>query len=286
MTRPITAQTRIAGVVGHPVRHSLSPVIHNAWIEAAGLDAVYLAFAPPREGFCRLVDGLRGGTALGLNVTLPFKEEALALADDASPAAASAGAANLLVMAEDGSIRADNTDGIGLIAALKGAGFDPGAGRCVVLGAGGAARGAVLALLEAGAPQVDVLNRTRARVEALAALDPRVSAHDWTDRTPLEDAAALINATSLGMIGQPPLELELGALPRQAVVMDMVYKPLKTELLAAAERRGQRIADGLAMLIGQAEPSFQALFGQPPPTGVDVRAICVKALSEKALGEA
>ena len=280
MTGPITAQTRIAGVVGHPVRHSLSPVIHNAWIEAAGLDAVYLAFAPPRGGFAPLVDGLRGGTVLGLNVTLPFKEEALTLADEASPAAASAGAANLLLLAENGSIRADNTDGIGLIAALEGAGFNPAAGRCVVLGAGGAARGAVLALLEAGAPEVAVLNRTRARVDALAALDARVSAHDWTDRAPLEGAAALINATSLGMIGQPPLEIELNAVPRQAVVMDMVYKPLKTELLVAAERRGHRIADGLGMLIGQAAPSFRAMFGQAPPAGVDVRALCEKALGE------
>ena len=244
--RTITAETRIAGVIGHPVRHSLSPVIHNAWIDAADLDAVYLAFAPPREGFRRLVEGLRGGPALGLNVTLPYKEEALAMADEVTSAAAAAGAANLLILAENGSISADNTDGTGLLAALGGAGFNPAAGRCVVLGAGGASRGVVIALLAAGVPQVAVLNRTRARVDALATLDPRVSAHDWTDRSPLEDAAALINATSLGMIGQPPLELSLDAVPRQAVVMDMVYKPLKTELLAAAQRRGhQRVDDGL-----------------------------------------
>ena len=124
-----------------------------------------------------------------------------------------------------------------------------------------------------------MLNRTRARVDALAALDARVSAHDWTDRAPLEGAAALINATSLGMIGQPPLEIELNAVPRQAVVMDMVYKPLTTELLRAAQARGNPTADGLAMLIGQARPSFEAIFGQPPPD-IDVRGLCERALGQ------
>lgn len=277
----LSATTRVAGVVGHPARHSLSPLIHNAWIAAAGLDAVYLAFEPGKDGFRAFVEGLRGGVVLGLNVTIPFKEEALAAADRASPAATRAGAANLLVFAPDGAIEADNTDGAGLTAALSAAGFDPSAGRCVVLGAGGAARGAVIALLDAGVPQIAVLNRTAARAKALAELDARITAHDWTDRAVLEGAAAVINATSLGMTGQPPLELSLEPVPQAAVVMDMVYKPLRTQLLQAAERRGHPTADGLAMLIGQAAPSFQAIFGQPPPSHVDVRALCLAALGER-----
>ena len=280
MTRSISATTRLAGVVGHPVRHSLSPLIHNAWIEAAGLDAVYLAFEPGKDRFRPFVEGLRGGVVLGLNVTIPFKEEALAVADRASAAATRAGAANLLVLARDGAIEADNTDGAGLMAALTMGGFDPSASRCVVLGAGGAARGAVIALLDAGVPHVAVLNRTAARAEALAELDPRITAHDWADRAVLENAAAVINATSLGMTGQPPLELSLDPVPQTAVVMDMVYKPLRTELLKAAERRGHPTADGLTMLIGQAAPSFQAIFDRPPPSHVGVRKLCLKALGE------
>ena len=278
MTRPTPAQTRLAGVVGHPVRHSLSPVIHNAWIEAAGLDAVYLALSPAREGFRALAEGLRGGVAVGLNITLPFKEEALALADRADDEVRRAGAANLLLFRADGTIEARNTDGPGLLIALGSAGFRPDAGRVVVLGAGGAARGAVTSLLAAGVPAVAVVNRTAERARAVAALDPRISAHGWSEAAPvMTDAAAVINATSLGMVGQPPLEIDLAAAPKGAVVMDMVYRPLETEFLAQARKRGAPVADGLSMLIGQAVPSFEAMFGQPPPD-VDVRGLCEAVL--------
>ena len=276
---PISAQTRIAGVVGRPVRHSLSPVIHNAWIEAAGLDAVYLAFAPPADGFGRLVEGLRGGVVLGLNVTIPFKEHALAAAERATDRARRAGAANVLGFNEDGGVVADNTDGAGLVLALRGAGWRPEAGPVVLLGAGGAARGAILALLDAGAPEVVVVNRTLERAQALCGLDPRVSAHGMDSPPPgLPEAAALVNATSLGMTGQPPLQFDLGGLPETAVVMDMVYRPLETGLLRAARARGLRTADGLSMLIGQAVPSFETFFGRLPPEGADVRALCEAAL--------
>ncbi len=280
MSPAITGETRIAGVVGHPVRHSLSPVIHNAWIAAAGLDAAYLPFAPPEEGFEALVEGLRGQVVLGLNVTIPFKERALALADHRTPAAERAGAANLLTFRPDGSVAADNTDGAGLIAALGGAGFAP-ASPVMVLGAGGAARGAVTSLLDAGVPSVRVVNRSLDRAREVAALDGRVLALGWDQaRQALDGVAAVVNATSLGMVGQPPLELSLDLAPPTAVVMDMVYKPLKTGLLAAAEARGHPIADGLAMLIAQARPSFEAFFGRPPPSGVDVRALCERALRQ------
>lgn len=275
----ITAATRVAGVVGHPARHSLSPVIHNAWIEAAGLDAVYLAFEPPAHGFRRFVEGLRGQLVLGLNVTIPFKEEALAAADRASPAARRAGAANLLVFEPDGAIAADNTDGVGLIGALRRAGYE--AGEAVVLGAGGAARGAVTALLDAGFTRIRLVNRTLARAQEIAAVDPRLSATGWeAAAAALEGCSVLVNATSLGMSGQPPLDLTLERLPKTATVLDMVYRPMPTPLLAAAERRGNRAASGLDMLIEQAVPSFQAFFGRTPPADVDVRALCLGALGE------
>jgi shikimate dehydrogenase len=271
----------VAGVAGRPVRHSLSPLIHNAWLAGAGIDGVYVAFSPAETGFAALVDGFRGGVVRGLNVTLPFKAEALALADQASDAARAAGAANLLVFREDDEVMADNTDGVGLLAALRDqADFQPNAGPIVVLGAGGAAQGTVAALLAAGAPQVRLVNRTRARAQALADFfGPKVSVSDWVDLADAQSgAAALINATSLGLAGGAPLDVDLTPLPATAVVMDMVYKPLETPLLAQARGRGLRAADGLAMLIGQAAPSFEAFFGQPPPAEVDVRALALKAL--------
>lgn len=279
MSVRITAETRIAGVAGHPVRHSLSPVIHNAWIASAGLDAAYLAFAPQEDGFEALVNGLRGQVALGLNVTIPFKERAFALADQHSAAARRAGAANLLVFHADGSVLADNTDGVGLLAALKGAGGLLTRSPVVVLGAGGAARAAVLSLLDAGVSQVRLVNRSRDRAEAIAALDGRISALGWDEAAQaLDGVSAVINATSLGMTGQPPLELSLDRAAPTAMVMDMVYRPLKTALLRAAEARGHPTADGLSMLIAQARPSFEALFDRPPPEDVDVRALCEQAL--------
>lgn len=281
MTRPITAATRIAGVVGHPVRHSLSPIIHNAWLQAAGIDAVYLAFATKADGFRALVEGLRGGVAVGLNVTIPFKELAAELADRPTQTVVRAGAANLLVFQPDGSIAADNTDGAGLLSSLNGAGFVPFS-PVVVLGAGGAARGAVLSLLEAGVPAIRLVNRSPERARAIAALDGRISVHGWSEADQvLDGVAAIVNATSLGMTGQPPLVLALEAAPATAVVLDMVYRPLKTDLLRRAEKRGNPVADGLSMLVGQAIPSFTAMFDAPPPAAIDVRALCERALGEQ-----
>ena len=277
----ITAQTRIAGVVGHPVGHSLSPVIHNAWIEAAGLDAVYLAFAPPEARFEALVNGLRDQVALGLNVTIPFKERAAVLADRRTAAVERAGAANLLVFEPDGGVTADNTDGIGLMGALSEAGGLAILSPVVVLGAGGAARGAVLSLLDSGVSAIRLVNRSRERAEAIAVLDARVMVMGWDEAgDALDGVSAVINATSLGMTGQPPLELILDRAPPTAVVMDMVYRPLKTRLLKAAERRGHPTADGLSMLIAQARPSFEAFFGRPPPADLDVRALCEQILGQ------
>lgn len=283
MTRPITAATRLAGVVGRPVRHSLSPLIHNAWIEAAGLDAAYVAFEVAGEEFASFIQGLRGGSIAGLNVTLPYKAEALALADESDEAARAAGAANLLLFHADGRMEARNTDGVGLLAAFaeQAPRFDVSTGPIAVLGAGGAAQGAVSALLAARAPEVRIVNRTRERADALAARFPdrAIAFALGAAREALAGAAAIVNATSAGLNGEGDLDLPLDAAPG-AVVMDMVYKPLRTALLRKAAAAGHPIVDGLAMLIGQAVPSFEALFGRAPPPQVDVRRFALEALGE------
>ena len=284
MSRIITAATVVAGVIGSPVRHSLSPIIHNAWLKAAGVDGVYVALNPKPERLAALVDGLRGGVLRGLNITLPFKEQALALADRASDRARRAGAANLLVFDEEGNVSADNTDGEGLLGAFvaQAPGFDPKARPVVIIGAGGAARGAVAAFDEAGAPQIRLVNRTPDRAHAIGRVaGQRVSVSGFPGlAAALDGAGALINATSLGLEGGQPLDIDLGALPANAVVMDMVYRPLRTPLLRQAEAAGHQTVDGLEMLIRQAIPSFEAFFHCPPPAGVDVRTLALAALGQ------
>jgi shikimate dehydrogenase len=262
--------TMVAGVAGQPIAHSLSPVIHGAWIAAAGLDAVYRAFGPAdAEAFAALVDQGRRGALRGLNVTAPFKAQALALADEVGAAARACGSANLLVF-EAGRIRADSTDGLGLMAALaeQAPGLEVRGRPVVVLGAGGAARAAAAALKAAGA-EVGVLNRTVERARALAD-DLGVSA---VEAGALGEAVLVVNALSA------PPTIDLAALRDDAVLMDMTYRPLVTDFLAGGRARGLTVVDGLAMLIGQARPSFRALFGVEPPE-VDVRAAALAALGE------
>jgi len=280
----ITGRTIVAGVVGQPVTHSLSPVLHNAWLAASGIDGVYVALSPAADSFAAFVEGQRGGGALrGVNVTVPYKEAALAAADEASERARLAGAANLLVFDADGKIRADNTDGLGLLGAFaaQAPGFDPAAGPVAVLGAGGAARGAAAALLLAGAPEVRVLNRTLAKAEALAAdLGPKVTPAALDDgATQFVGVTAVINATAAGMTPGHGLDVPLAATPAGAVVMDMFYKPLETAFLKQAKVLGRRTVDGLEMLVRQAVPSFEAFYGQAPPADVDVRALALKVLN-------
>jgi shikimate dehydrogenase len=262
--------TTVAGVAGQPIAHSLSPLILRAWIAAAGLDAVYEPHGPAdADAFAALVARGRAGALRGLNVTAPFKAQALALADDATAVARTCGSANLLLFT-GGRIQADSTDGAGLMAALAGQApdLDVTGRSVVVLGAGGAARAAVAALRAAGA-DVAVLNRTRARAEALAAdLGATVAGP-----AALETAVLVINALSV------PPAIDLSRLPDGAVVMDMTYRPLVTPFLAAARARGLTTVDGLAMLIGQARPSFRALFGIEPPD-TDVRRLALATLGE------
>jgi shikimate dehydrogenase len=282
MSSTITGAAIVAGVCGAPIRHSMSPLIHNAWIQAAGLDAAYVPFAPAEDHFETFVDGLRGGAIRGLNVTIPFKEKALALADHASNLARMAGAANLLIFEADGTIRADNTDGPGLLGAIEAQapGYDVASAPVVVLGAGGAARGAIAALLLAGAPKVGIVNRTLDRAHELAAAFGPRAVPEYALPDVLVDAGLVINATSLGLGGGEGPAAQLDLTPADAVIVDMVYKPLRTEFLRRAQAAGRRTVDGLEMLLCQAVPSFEAFFGQPPPTGVNVRALALRQLGE------
>jgi len=273
----------VAGVVGAPVRQSLSPVIHNGWLAACGIDGVYTPFGLHPDRFEAFVEGLRGGGVSGLNVTLPFKARALAVADTADAAATAAGAANLLLFRPDGSIEARNTDGLGLLAAFhsQAPDVDIQDAAIVILGAGGAARGALGALLSAGARRIAILNRTQASAHTLATLfGPRVEALPLDQAaTAFADARILINASAAGLEGQDAPVLPLDRLPADAAVMDMVYQPLQTPLLRHAERLGLRTVDGLAMLIGQARPSFEAFFGRPAPDGDEARALALAQLT-------
>jgi shikimate dehydrogenase len=282
MSRRISARTIVAGVAGQPVRHSLSPLLHNAWLEAADIDGVYVAFAPPADGFARFAEGMRGGAIRGINVTLPFKEAAMTVCHRATPRAEAADAANLLLFEADGTITADNTDGLGLIAAfaLQAPGFDPKAGPVVILGAGGAARGAAAAFKQAGAPQVRVVNRTLAKAEFVAGALDEVGRAFPMDRAEeaLDGAQAVVNATSAGLVNGGRLEIPLQATAPGTVIMDMLYTPLETPFLKAARELGRPTVDGLGMLVGQARPSFEAFYGREPPEGVDVRALAIAAL--------
>jgi shikimate dehydrogenase len=283
VSRDITSKTVVTGVAGAPVRHSLSPLMHNAWLQAAGLDGVYVAFAPHQDRFRAFAEGLRGGAVRGLNVTIPFKEQALAVADEATALAKAAGAANLLLFHEDGKIEARNTDGEGLLQAIaiQAPGFDVLDGPVAVMGAGGAARGAVAALLEAGVADIRLCNRTLDRAEKLA--EDLSGFHEGGLVRPFERAdhavegcACVINATSLGLGGGPGPDTPWRRMRPEAVAMDMVYRPLDTAWLQEARAHGLRTVDGLEMLIRQAIPSYRAFFGADPPK-LDVRALLLQA---------
>ena len=271
----ITGAALIAGIAGNPVAHSLSPVIHNAWLAAGDIDGAYAPFAPAdAAGFEALVVAGRAGLIMGLNVTAPFKEQAFALADTATAAAQLTSSANILTF-DDGRVSADSSDGVGLMRGLKEQAPDLDvAGRPVVmLGAGGAARAGSGALVEAGA-EVRIVNRSHDRAQALADdLGPSVRIMAAADA--FDGAALVVNALSVSP------EIDFALIAPGTVVMDMTYKPLATPFLTAARARGLPTVDGLAMLIGQAVPSFQALFRRPPPP-LDLRALLMRHLGETA----
>lgn len=264
----IDGETRLAGVLGWPVAHSRSPRLHNFWLERYGINGAYLPLPVRAEHFAEAVRGLVRLGFAGANVTVPHKEAAYALCDSADESARKAGAANTLVFTPTGEIHGSNTDGFGFIEALRAGApaYDPAKGPAVVLGAGGSARAVVQALIAAGAPEIRLVNRTPERAERLAAaLGGPIRRLAWEEASrALAGAALLVNTTLLGMKGQPPLALDLAALPQSAPVNDIVYVPLETPLLRAARARGHPAVDGLGMLLHQARAGFRAWFGRDP----------------------
>ncbi|TPQ50614.1 shikimate dehydrogenase [Prosthecomicrobium hirschii] len=274
----MTAQERfwLAGVMGQPVIHSRSPMIHGHWFAQYGLKGAYVPLAIPPE---RLEAALRALPALGFsgcNITLPHKVAAMAVMDEVDPRARRIGAINCVVVRPDGSLFGCNNDGFGYLESVRERFPDwrADAGPIVVLGAGGGARAVVAALADAGAPEIRLVNRNADRAVALAAeYGGPVRAVDWSRRAEiLDDAAMLVNTTTQGMTGQPALDLALDRLPVAALVSDIVYIPLETPLLAAARARGNRTVNGLGMLINQARPAFQAWFGILPEVTAELRA--------------
>ncbi len=262
-----SGKARLAGVIGWPVEHSLSTRLHGYRLEQHRIDGAYDPLAVGPEDLRTALSALQALGFRGVNLTLPHKEQALELCHETDDLARRIGAVNTIVVRE-GKLVGSNSDAFGFLENLKEGAPDWGADAApaVVLGAGGASRAVVAALADAGAPEVRIVNRTRERAEALAeALGGAISVHGWDQRhAALADAGLLVNTTTLGMAGQPPLDLDLDGLPADALVTDIVYTPLMTPLLEAARVHGNPLVDGLGMLLHQARPGFEAWYGVRP----------------------
>ncbi|MAZ03449.1 MAG: shikimate dehydrogenase [Sneathiella sp.] len=272
---------KIAGVMGWPISHSLSPRLHGYWIEKYGLNAEYRAWPVKPEELAQKLTALKsdcaaeGAVFRGTNLTIPLKETAFDVVDTLDPSATRIGAVNTVVLDEKGGLTGRNTDGIGFtdslaeetdVTALSG-------GTALILGAGGASRAIAVALADLGLSDIIICNRSAARAEALAGhIGDVARAAPWDRRSSLlEKADILVNCTSLGMTGQPPLEISLGGLKKTAIVSDIVYVPLETELLKRSRRQGNIAIDGLGMLLHQAKAGFEAWFGVKPEVDAALR---------------
>ena len=271
----ISGHARVAGVMGWPVSHSRSPRLHNYWLRQLDIDGAYVPLAVEPARFEQAARALPALGIAGVNVTVPHKEEALRVVDDVDDTARRIGAVNTIVVGKTGSLRGTNTDAFGFVEALRARipGWSPSV-PAVVIGAGGASRAVLVALQDLGATEIRVVNRTQARAVALVEeLGRPLRALPWSEREDaLDGAGLLVNTTTLGMVGAPPLEMRLDALPVQAVVNDIVYVPLTTPLLSAALARGNTTVDGLEMLLHQARPGFTAWFGGQAEVTDDLRA--------------
>ena len=274
--RTLSGTSRLAGVMGWPVSHSKSPRLHGYWLAKYGIDGSYMPLPVEPENFQAALISLRNLGFSGVNVTIPQKEMAMPECDELSDRARRIGAVNTVTFAKDGRLLGDNTDGFGFIENLRqeAPDIDFASGPAVVLGAGGASRAILVALLDEGSPEIRIANRTRARAEDLVREfnDPRLTVIDWpVSPDALCDVSLLVNTTSLGMVGQPKLDIDLDGLPTSALVTDIVYAPLITGLLQQAKDRGNPIVDGLGMLLHQARPGFHRWFGIDPEVTQELR---------------
>ena len=282
----LTGKAKLAGIIGWPVAHSLSPVLHGHWLAEYGIDGAMVPLAARTEDLTAVIDGARRAGFQGVNITVPHKEAGFAIAHTVDAPAKAAGAANLLVFRE-GKILGRNTDALGLAESLRESVGTLDGKSVVLLGAGGAARGAILSLEMLGAGKIHLLNRDAHRAKTLAdSLSKQIRAplesgalSDWASVA--GDAALVVNSTSAGMAKIPPLELDLSALPKSAAICDIVYNPLETKLLKDASARGHKVIDGLGMLMHQAAPSFEAFFGVKPAVTPALRDALVKALQAR-----
>ncbi len=270
----------LAGVIGAPVAHSRSPRLFQHWLRKYGMPGHYIPIEVPAD---RLAEALKLMPHLGFvgaNVTIPYKERVMDIADQISDRATLIGAANTLIFRSDGRIHADNTDGYGFIENLRQSAPDwsPKAGPAAVFGAGGAARAVIASLLDVGVPEIRLSNRTRVRADKLKSdFGNRVQVFDWVQAGNIvEDAPTVVNTTSLGMTGKPELRVPLDGLQRGALVTDLVYSPLQTRLLREAEAQGCVAVDGLGMLLHQAVPGFERWFGMRPEVDESTRAAVLR----------
>lgn len=265
-----------AGVMGWPVAHSRSPAIHTHWIRQHGLHGSYGLFPVHPDNLRAALLGIRALGIAGCNVTIPHKVSAMAYMDHVDPLARKIGAINTVVVQADGALHGFNYDAFGYIESLREAQplWQASTGPVTVLGAGGAARAIVVGLLESGAPEIRILNRTHAKAQELAnEFGSKVAAYDWRERHgALGQCALLVNTTSLGMHGQEALDVSLSELPTSALVSDIIYIPGETQLLKQARQRGNVTVNGLGMLLHQARPAFHAWFGVMPEVTPSLRA--------------
>ncbi len=285
MNTTLSGKAKLAGVMGWPIGHSLSPRLHGYWLRQYAVDGAYVPLAVRREDFAGAVRMLPRLGFAGANVTVPHKEAALAAVDEAAGEARRIGAVNTIVVRADGSLMGWNSDGFGFMENLKAglAEWNPGLGPAVVLGAGGAARAVCAALVDGGVPELRLVNRTASRAEALAAdIGGPIEVVSWAEReSALDGARLLTNTTTLGMAGNPPLDLALERLPPEAAVTDIVYAPLRTPLLVAAAARGNPTVDGLGMLLHQARPGFAAWFGVEPEVTDEMRTFVLAGMEDQ-----
>ncbi|GAA6209707.1 shikimate dehydrogenase [Cognatishimia sp. WU-CL00825] len=265
----------LAAVIGAPIAHSKSPQLHGFWLRKYGIPGHYIPMEVSPDNLETVLRNMHKMGFVGANVTVPHKERALEIADQVTDRATLIGAANTLIFHEDGKILADNTDGYGFIENLRqnAPDWDPTSGPAVVLGAGGAARAVVASLLDVGVPEILIANRTRVRAEQLRDdFGARLTVIEWVQiGNVMENGATVVNTTSLGMAGKSELRVPLDGLNPAALVTDLVYNPMKTPFLAAAEAKGCTIVDGLGMLLYQATPGFERWFGPRPEVTEELR---------------